>query len=320
MEFGLSLPGRGPLANPELIGRLVQKAEALRYSSLFVTDHVIFPTKSGSVYPYHPSGEFPGGLRQDYFEPLTFMTYLAGQTRRIKLGTSVLIIPYRNPVVTAKQLATLDVLSGGRLILGCGVGWLEEEFRALGAPPFAERGRVTTEYLRLMKALWTQEAPRFEGKYYRVSDIHFLPKPRQKPHPPLWIGGHTEPALRRVAEVGDGWHPIGLRPPALLHPPEYARAVERIREYARAAGRDPQTITLTFRAPLQLWGKRGKPAGDRAVLKGTADEVVADIRGYQAVGVSHFVFDLPGPDPKAMAETMERFAEEVRPKVARARR
>jgi len=318
MEFGLSLPGRGPLANPALIGRLVQKAEALRYSSLFVTDHVILPTESRSVYPYHPSGEFPGGSRQDYLEPLALLGYLAGVTKRIRLGTSVLVVPYRNPLVAAKQLATLDVLSGGRLILGCGVGWWEEEFQALGAPPFAERGKVTAEYLRLMKALWTEDAPKFEGQYYRVSEITFLPKPAQKPHPPLWIGGHTEPALRRVAELGDAWHPIGLRPPALLHPPEYARAVERIREYARAAGRDPGAIALTFRAPLQLWGKR-KPGGERTTFKGTADEVIADIRGYQAVGVRYFVFDLPGPDPKAMVETMERFAVEVRPKVARAR-
>lgn len=318
MEFGLSLPSRGPLAKPELIGRLVQKAEALRYSSVFVSDHVVLPTNSRSAYPYHPAGEFPGGARQDYLEPLALLPYLAGQTKRIKLGTSVLIIPYRNPVVTAKQLATLDVLSGGRLILGCGVGWWEEEFRALAAPPFTERGRVTDEYLRLMKTLWTEEAPTFEGRHYRVSGIHFLPKPAQKPHPPLWIGGHTEPALRRVAELGDAWHPIGLRPPALLHPPEYARAVERIREHARAAGRDPGAIALTFRAPLQLWGKR-KPAGERATFKGTADEVIADIRGYQAVGIRHFVFDLPAPDLKAMVETMERFAEEVRPKVARAR-
>lgn len=320
MEFGLSLPVRGPLARPDLIARLAAKAEALGYSSLFVSDHVVLPARSRSVYPYHPAGEFPGGFRQDYLEPLALLGHLAGRTRRIRLGTSVLIVPYRNPVVTAKQLATLDVLSGGRLIVGCGAGWLEEEFRALAAPPFAERGRVTDEYLRLMKTLWTEDAPKFEGRYYQVSEVHFLPRPRQKPHPPLWIGGHTEPALRRAAELGDAWHPIGLRPPALLHPPEYARAVERLHGYARAAGRDPGAIALTFRAPLQLWGPREKSPGETGLLKGTAEAVTRDIRSYQAVGVRHFVFDLPGPDPKAMVETMERFAEEVRPRVARAPR
>jgi len=319
MEFGLSLPVRGPLARPDLIARLAARAEALGYSSLFVSDHVVLPARSRSVYPYHPAGEFPGGFRQDYLEPLALLGYLAGRTRRIRLGTSVLIVPYRNPVVTAKQFATLDVLSGGRLIMGCGVGWLEEEFRALAAPPFAERGRVTDEYLRLMKILWSEDAPKFEGRYFQVSEIHFLPKPRQRPHPPLWIGGHTEAALRRVAELGDAWHPIGLRPPALLHPPEYAGAVARLHGYARAAGRDPGAIALTFRAPLQLWGRRAKSPGEGGLFKGTADAVARDIQSYQAVGVRHFVFDLPGPDPKAMAETMERFAEEVRPKVARAR-
>ena len=135
MNFGFSIPGRGPLAEPDLILKLAPKVEQLGYSSIFVTDHVVLPTTSKSVYPYQPSGQFPGGAGQDYLEPLTLMSYLAAATKKIRLGTSVLIVPYRNPLVTAKMLATLDVLSGGRIILGCGVGWLQEEFAALGAPP-----------------------------------------------------------------------------------------------------------------------------------------------------------------------------------------
>lgn len=319
MDFGFSLPGRGPLAKPDLVLKLAQKAEQLGYSSLFVTDHVVLPTASKSFYPYHPSGQFPGGANQDYLEPLTLLTYLAAATKKIRLGTSVLIVPYRNPLVTAKMLASLDVLSGGRIILGTGVGWLQEEFVALGAPPFAERGRVTDEYLRLMRECWTKDQIDFKGTYYRVSDIVFLPKPLQKPGIPIWIGGHTDGALRRAGELGDGWHPIGLRPPALLHPPEYAEKVKQIHAWATRAGRNPRQITLTFRAPMEVWPKRAKPpAGDRQLFKGTAEQVIADIRQYQVLGVTHFVFDSPPPDPKAVVANMERFAEDVRPKVRRA--
>ncbi len=319
MDFGFSLPGRGPLAKPDLVLNLARKAEQLGYSSLFVTDHVVLPPVSKSFYPYHPSGQFPGGANQDYLEPLTLLTYLAAATKKIRLGTSVLIVPYRNPLVTAKMLASLDVLSGGRIILGTGVGWLQEEFVALGAPPFAERGRVTDEYLRLMRECWTKDQIDFKGTYYRVSDIVFLPKPLQKPGIPIWIGGHTDGALRRAGELGDGWHPIGLRPPALLHPPEYAEKVKQIHGWATRAGRNPRQITLTFRAPMEVWPKRAKPpAGDRQLFKGTAEQVIADIRQYQVLGVTHFVFDSPPPDPKAVVANMERFAEDVRPKVRRA--
>ena len=319
MNFGFSIPGRGPLAEPDLILKLAPKVEQLGYSSIFVTDHVVLPTTSKSVYPYQPSGQFPGGACQDYLEPLTLMSYLAAATKKIRLGTSVLIVPYRNPLVTAKMLATLDVLSGGRIILGCGVGWLQEEFAALGAPPFGERGKVTDEYIRLMRECWTKDRIEFRGTYYRVSDIVFLPKPVQKPAIPIWIGGHTEGALRRAGELGDGWHPIGLRPPALLHPPEYAEKVKKIHAWAARAGRNPKQITLTLRAPMEVWPKRAKPpAGDRPLLRGTAEQVIADIRQYQALGVTHFVFDHTATDLKAIVANMERFAEEVRPKVRRA--
>ncbi len=319
MEFGFALPGRGPLARPDLLLAFARKAEQLGYSSLFVSDHVVLPAASKSPYPYHPSGQFPGGAFQDYLEPLTLITHLASRTKKIKLGTSVLVVPYRNPLVTAKQLATLDVLSGGRVILGCGAGWLEEEFAALQTPPFKERGRVTDEYLRLMRACWTEERVSFEGRYYRMNDVVFLPKPIQKPGIPIWIGGHTGAAIRRAGELGDGWHPIGLRPPALLPPSEYAEKVGQLHDRARRAGRDPGSIALTFRAPVEIWPKRAKPPAGRGMFRGTAAQLIADIRQYQAAGVTHFVFDFTSPDPKAIIATMERFAEEVRPRVSRRR-
>jgi alkanesulfonate monooxygenase SsuD/methylene tetrahydromethanopterin reductase-like flavin-dependent oxidoreductase (luciferase family) len=207
------------------------------------------------------------------------------------------------------------------VILGAGVGWLREEFEALQAPPFAERGRATDEYLRLMRQAWRTDPLTFEGRYYKVRDVHALPKPRQPGGIPIWIGGHTEAAIRRAATLGDGWHPIGLRPPAGLGPDEYATRVKQLHTLAQQAGRDPRAITLTFRAPMEVRSGRAKaPAGDRPLFQGTAPEVIADIRRYQALGVSHFVFDPTRPDPKAMRANMERFADEVRPKIQRAPR
>jgi probable F420-dependent oxidoreductase len=321
MLFGFSLPGRGPLATPDALTKLARKADGLRYSSLFVTDHVVIPTTYDSPYPYSTTGRFAGDWTNGYLEPLALLGVLAGLTSRVKLGTSVLVVPYRNPVVTAKMLATLDVMSGGRLILGAGVGWMREEFETVQAPPFEARGKVTDEYLRLMREMWTKEPAQFAGTYYRLPSVSALPKPRQKGGIPIWIGGHTDAALRRTGELADAWHPIGMRPPAMLLPPEYAEKVKAIHGWARKAGRDPNGIALSLRVPLELAPKRGKGAvSDQPGFRGTAADVVAHIRRYQAVGVSHFVFDLAPTDLRGQLTLMERFAEEVRPKVLRAPR
>jgi probable F420-dependent oxidoreductase len=265
MEFGVSLPGRGPLATPDSILRLATKADALGYDSLFVTDHVVLPASMArSVYPYSSTGQLPGGAAQDYLEPLAVLGWLAHVTKRIRIGTSVLVVPYRNPVVTAKTLATIDRLSNGRVILGAGVGWLREEFEALASPPFEARGAVTDEYLRLMRATWTTDPVRFEGKHYTVRDVHALPKPVQRAGIPIWIGGHTDAAVKRAGTLGDAWHPIALRPPGLLLPDEYATRVKQVQAWAQRAGRDPKAVTLTLRVPMEVRPKTAKaPAGDR---------------------------------------------------------
>ena len=321
MHFGLALPGRGALARPDALVTLARRAEALAYSSLFVTDHVIVPTAYDSTYPYSESGRVASDWSQGYLEPLALMSFLAGVTSRIQLGTSVLVVPYRNPVVTAKMLATLDVMSGGRVLLGAGVGWLREEFEALAAPPFDERGAATDEYIRLMRACWTKEPVAWKGRYYTMAEASVLPKPRQKDGIPIWTGGHTDAALRRTGELADGWHPIGLRPPAVLDPPEYAEKVAIIHGWAQKAGRNREDITLSFRVPVEVVPARAKrPAGDRVPFRGTAAEVIGDIRSYQSLGVTHFVFDLTAPDLKSQLAMMERFADEVRPKVTKAPR
>ena len=319
MEFGLALPGRGPLARPAVIAKIAARAEALRFASLFVTDHVVLPVSAArSVYPYSTSGVLPGGPQQDYLEPLSLLAWLAQVTRRVRLGTSVLVAPLRHPVLVAKMLATIDVLARGRLILGVGVGWLREEFESLGAPPFEERGRVTDECLALLRRAWREDPVSFDGRYWRLPPVHVLPKPAQRGGIPIWIGGHTEAALRRAGTLGDGWHPIGLRPPVLLLPDEYAAKAKQVHTYAQQAGREPGAVTLSFRAPMEVRSARDKaPGGDRPLFQGTAAQVADDLRRYQAAGVTHVVFDPVHADLKATLASLERFAEEVRPKVVR---
>ncbi len=321
MEFGFSLPGRGPLATPETLLRMATKADRLRYDSVFVTDHVVLPASSArSVYPYAPTGRLPGAANQDYLEPLTLLGWLAQATTRVRLGTSVLVVPYRNPLLAAKMLATVDRLARGRVILGAGVGWLREEFEALAAPPFEARGAVTDEYLRLMRAAWTTDPVEFDGRHYTVHGAHVMPKPVQAGGIPVWIGGHTDAAIRRAGTLGDAWHPIGLRPPALLFPDELEEKIKQVRAWAERAGRRPTDVAITFRCPMEVRGTRQKAAaGDRPLFQGTADEVAGDVRRYAALGVSHFVFDPTHGEPAKVLANMERFADEVRPRVKRGR-
>jgi probable F420-dependent oxidoreductase len=317
VEFGISLPGRGPLAKPDQVLAIAARADALGYASIFVTDHVVLPASMArSVYPYSSTGQLPGGAAQDYLEPLAMLGALSRATKRARLGTSVLVVPYRHPLVTAKILATIDQLSGGRVILGAGVGWLREEFEALGAPPFEERGAVTDEYLRFMRATWTTDPVSFSGRYVSVSNVHALPKPVQAGGIPIWVGGHTDAAVRRAATLGDGWHPIALRPPGLLFPDAYAKRAQQIQAWAREAGRDPGTITLSVRVPMEVRPRRlAAPAGERPLFQGTAEQVIGDIRAYAAAGVSHFVWDFTNQDLRLVLQNLERFAHEVRPRL-----
>jgi probable F420-dependent oxidoreductase len=317
VKFGVGFTGRGPLSTPDRLLRLAEAAERLGYDSFFVGDHVVLPSSARrSTYPYSVTGQMPGGAVQDCVEPITVLAWLAQATAKIAIGVSVLVVPCRNPLLTAKMLATVDVLSGGRVILGAGIGWLREEFAALQAPDFEARGRVTDEYLALMRRAWTTDPVSFEGHYYRVEDVHLLPKPVQRGGIPIWIGGHSPAAVRRAGRLGDAWHPIGLRAPARLDPPEYAMKVTQLHGAAREAGRNAGSIALTFYAFMEVRSPCGKGrAGDQPLLQGTPAEVIADIRAYQAVGVTHFVFSAMTHEMDTVLDNMKRFAEDVRPHV-----
>jgi probable F420-dependent oxidoreductase len=250
-------------------------------------------------------------------EQITLLSYIAGQTSKIRLVTSVLIVPHRNPLIAAKSLATLDLLSGGRLVVGVGVGWMREEFQALGLPPFEERGAVTDEYIRAFKVLWTEDDPHFQGKYISFDDISFLPKPVQKPHPPIWVGGESRPALRRTAELADGWYPLGSNPTFPMGTPEQLKAgMERLAGYAERFGRDPSTIETIYRThQFELLKQAAGP--DRLPFVGDADQIAGDIRQYQDMGVTSMIWDFlrQTDDLDSMLGLMEDFSTQVWPKV-----
>ncbi len=218
-----------------------------------------------------------------------------------------MILPHRNPVLTAKMLATIDVLSRGRVTVGVGVGWLREEFAALGAADFDRRGAVSDEYLRIFKTLWTQNPASFSGEFYRFDSIKCLPQPMQKPHPPIWVGGHSRAALRRAARHGDGWHPVGANPATMLAPPEFKTLLEELHRLTEAEGRDPRALTISYKAPLYDAGVSA--GGTRRPFAGTADQVLDDIGTYARLGVSELIFDFRSEEPKESLERMERFAE-----------
>ncbi len=240
MEFGAHIFGVGPLADPKTLGEVARLAEALGYHSIFVADHVLVPRTLRSAYPYTRDGRFPYAPEQDWLDPLVALGYLAGQTTTLRIGTSITVVPMRHPIITAKQIATADYLSGGRVIFGVGVGWMAEEFALLGAS-FHDRGQRMDEYLRLMKVLWTEDDPYFEGEYFRVADCGFFPKPVQKPHVPLWVGGESRAALRRAARLGDGWHSAGTSLAAL--PAKLAILRQALAEEGRS---DTEFVISTF--------------------------------------------------------------------------
>ncbi len=313
MKFGISLQSRGPAASPDNLALVAAKAEELGFDSAFLGDHIVIPRSFASEYPYSATGSFTAAGSGECLEPLTVLTFVAARTRRIRLATGVLILPHRNPVAAAKVLATIDVLSKGRLIVGVGVGWLKEEFQAMGLPPFEERGAVGNEYILAFKELWTQANPSFEGRYCGFSDILFEPKPVQKPHPPIWVGGESPPALRRAAALGDAWHPIGSNPRfPLTNASQLGAAVERLGAYARKAGRDPGDIEVAYRAPAC----RITDSGDASQpFVGPAGKVAADIREFAEAGTSHLVFDFRSDDAQESVDLMGRFAQEVMPRV-----
>ncbi len=228
------------------LAAIARRAEELGFESLWIPEHILLPVTSKSRYPYSASGRLPAPPETPLHDPMLALAYVAGITSKIRLATGIFVVPLRNPFATAKAVASLDVLSGGRFVFGVGIGWLEEEFDAVGMN-FKDRALRTREYIALMKELWSKSEPAYRGRTIGIGGFKFEPKPVQKPHPPIVFGGHTEPSLKRAAQLGDGWYGIAD------DMKEIRAVISRLRDHERAQNRSaPLEITINPRLGGQL--------------------------------------------------------------------
>ena len=298
MKFGIWIPNCRHLATAEIIRRTAVRAEQLGYDSVWVSDHVVVPNANVE--------RFGAAI----YDPLITLAVAAGATSRVQLGTTVLIVPYRNPVVTAKMVSSLDALSGGRVVLGIGAGWLEEESTMLGVP-FAERGPMTDEYLAAMRELWVSPSPSFAGRYTQFSGLHFEPKPVQKPHPPIWVGGHGRASLRRAAEIGAAWHPINRSAE------EIRSARAELKQLCQARGRaQPPVVTLRNDVFMLRAGQTvPPPVHGGSVIAGEPGAIADQLGELREADVEHLVLEFLATDGADLDEQMTHFAERVRPRL-----
>jgi probable F420-dependent oxidoreductase len=278
MQIGFNAPTTGPLIEPDSLVRIVTEGELLGFDYVTISDHIMVPRNLDSKYPYTDSGEFPAGTAAAWLEQLTTTAYIAALTSKLRFVLSVMVVPHRPAVLTAKTLATIDYLSKGRLTLGIGVGWCREEFEAIAAAPFDDRGHVTDEWMMACKELWSKDDPRFDGKYVKFSDVVFTPKPVQQPIP-IWVGGESAPALRRTVRYADCWYPVGTNPQFPMNTASRLKTgLARFRGFAEKGGRDPASLQMALRV---LAGPSARPRrtidGEGEMFTGGAADYVADI-------------------------------------------
>ncbi|MCC6533372.1 MAG: TIGR03619 family F420-dependent LLM class oxidoreductase [Burkholderiales bacterium] len=318
MKLGIVLFNKGPLASAENMASMAIRSEALGFDHVVVTEHLVVPRRQGEQDQYRsakPSQQALGAQQRrgwealrNYHEPLTTLMFLAGRTQHIRLGTSVMIAPYRNPLVSAKMLATMDVLARGRIFCGVGSGWWRDEFEALGlSDHFTTRGSRTDEYLRIYRALWEQDPVSYRGRFHQFENLEFSPKPLQQPLP-IWVGGNSERALRRAAELGDCWHPLALKRPGQLEPerlPEMRRLLDRI---AMEAGRDPARVTIAPRCNARIGPGESSLADTTAKLTEVAHRFACN-------GADSLTLDLPGGTWQEAMDHLDAIAQRVLPRL-----
>ena len=301
MQFGATIPNNWGIEDPQAVIEFGPLAEELGYDSVWVMDHLF-----NNGYIRERLDDKP------YYHPMATLSHISALTSRVRLGTSVLVLPYHNPIELAKYVATLDQMSGGRVVLGVGVGAMTPEFEALGIP-LSQRGSLTNESMDVMNELWANEDPRFESSRWSFGDLKFEPKPSQaaggSPHVPLWVGGSSPGALRRAGRRGDGWHPSGVSAE------EFAIGRQSVRQHAQAAGRDPNRLVMSARVEVEAHGRpSSQRAEDRARLPGDDPAgMAAGINAYREAGVEHLVLALNTGDAARLQHLMRLIASEVLP-------
>jgi probable F420-dependent oxidoreductase len=309
MRIGVSLPNVGLDHGKETLMPVAEAAERLGFDSVFAAHHVVLPYQRQSEYPYKRSGtEVAMTPGMQWLDPLVALSVVAGVTERIGLGTSVLVLPYRNPVNLAAEVAALDVLSDGRVILGVGAGWMREEFEALGLSP-AERGARTDEYIEVLRTLWTQDPASLDGRFVSFDGVVLATRPRTEGGPPVWVGGNTDAGLRRALRHGDGWHGFEV------YPEELPDLQERLERLGGEVGRDPGELTLSVARGLIPPGREEESfIPDRRMLGGSAAAIVEELGSYGVQGVEHVLIQVSLAAP-AVPEALEWVAADVLPQL-----
>ena len=306
MKLGVFLPISGRAASRDTLMEAAQRAEESGFDSVWTADRIIIPWEIKTPYPYAAEERFIVPPDRPFFEPLTCLAFLAGCTTKIALGMSVLVLPYRHPLYWAKIATTIDHLSRGRLILGVGVGWMVEEFEALGAA-FKDRGALSDEQLKLLDSIWKEQKASFAGRYYNFHEIAFEPKAFQRPRIPLWVGGEGVQAQRRAALYGDAWFPYFVR----ITSRDLATRFENVKRLAAQAGRDPSQIHFACCLPIELSPKPLPQEEDR--LKGSPKQLIEALKRFKKIGVEHMGLQFMVPRWPERKEQIERFAREVMP-------
>ena len=289
MRIGFALPQIGGLGGPENIEKATKRAEELGYDSLWVLDRLLGPVKPRTPYPASADGSLPAQYR-NVLDPVETLTFAAAHSKRIALGTSILNLPWYNPVLLARQLTTLDVLSGGRLRVGFGIGWSTDEYEAAGSP-WNERGKRADEFVQVLKTIWTTDPVEFNGKYCKIAKSYIGPKPVQKPHPPIYMAAYTPGAMQRAAREANGWMPVGVPISAI------GQMFDGIKQMTKEAGRDPAKLELLVRANVEF--SKSPIEKDRADFAGTPEQIAGDIAAVRKLGAAEIVFDVHfSPDVK----------------------
>lgn len=294
MKIGFALPNVGSLSTKEAVAKVAQRAEALGYDSLWTIERLLWPVKPQTPYPATPDGSLPE-VYKHVLDPLETLAFAAAHTKTIALGTSVLDIPYHNPVMLARRLTTLDQLSNGRLRLGLGLGWSKDEMDAMGAD-MKKRGAMADEFLPVLKAVWTSNPVEFHGKFYHVPKSYIGPKPVQKPHPPIYLAAYAPAALKRLAAMANGWNPVGIPVDGM------AQMFGTVKQMAKDAGRDPSSLELVVRANLEITDK--PLPKERWIFSGNMDQIKEDLAGCRSIGADEVHFD---PTFSPGAQSLERW-------------
>lgn len=290
MKFGVCLPNYGPAVSPEAVGRMAQAAEAAGYHSVWTTDHILVPSEYAQPYGH-------------MIEALISLGYLAGLTERVKLATSVLVLPQRDPILVAKQVAAIDLLSNGRAVLGVGVGWIEAEYRFMRTP-FKQRGRIADEWIAVIRALWTEESPAFAGEWISFADTTFEPKPVQPGGVPIIVGGKSAAAIRRAARLGDGWHPTNFSLDELA---------TGLAQLAQLSGGRAIPTSMRCNVSLDLPGQPHQPDDSPWPVSGSAQAAIDQIGRYAELGLDELVCYFKGDTAAALLAQLEAFAAQVMP-------